>query len=64
MASTQEDVKQEPITLEIVPPIEVIPSEHYKLVIKDAQDTQYFFLPNGNYDGYCCCVPHCPGIPE
>lgn len=38
--------------IEFAEPITVMPSDFYKLVIKDANDVRHFWLPDGNYDGY------------
>ena len=34
-------------------PIKVVKSEHYLLVIEDADGVEHFWLPDGTYDGYC-----------
>lgn len=36
----------------IIPPIEIITSEVYLLVIKDSEGTYHYFDKGGEYDGY------------
>lgn len=45
--------------VEIYYPIEIIDSEQYKLVIKDAKGIYHYFLDNGEYDGYSRDCDNC-----
>lgn len=38
--------------LHILPPIIVIESDNYMLVLKDANEVYHYFTDDGNYDGY------------
>ena len=38
--------------IEFKEPIEVMPSENYLLIIRDAEDSYHYWLPDGTYDGY------------
>ena len=39
-------------SIEFKEPIEVMPSENYLLVIRDANDVYHYWLKDGTYDGY------------
>lgn len=51
-------MKELPLDIpKIIPPIKVMPSDYYMLVIKDADEIYHFFDNDGNYDGYSYDLP-------
>jgi len=49
----------------IVPPIKIIPSKEYALVVMDALDISHYFNEDGSYDGWSKdCAIECFNIQE
>ena len=53
-AATYEDAADEKdmVVLRLKAPVKLVPSDNYSIVLRDAEDSHYFFLPDGKYDGY------------
>ena len=46
--------------MELKEPVKVKESDLYSVVLEDADGITHFWLPNGDYDGYC--APHTESI--